>query len=203
MQIPNFEQRERCPKCNLTEDMEHILLNCDILGQKIIWRAAKQLWHKKHKNWPDLRNLGYITGCGLANFKSQEGKMLQAVNQLYRLLISESAHLIWKLRCKRISEDKPENEWPKETEIHNRWLAIINARLTLDRATTNNKYSKKATKQKVVLDTWKNVLKNEKDLPQNFLKTPGVLVGIDPRCTRAVWAHMLCLWMGSGIQVGI
>ena len=70
------------------------------------------------------------------------------------------------------------NSWPKETEIHNRWLAIINARPTLDRATTSNKYGKKAIKQKVVLDTWKNVLKNEKDLPQNWLKTPGVLVGM-------------------------
>ena len=48
MQIPNFEQREKCPKCNVTEDMEHILLHCDILGQKIVWRAAKQLWRKKH-----------------------------------------------------------------------------------------------------------------------------------------------------------
>jgi hypothetical protein len=110
----------------------------------------------------------------LANFKSREEKMLQDANRLYRILISESAHLIWKLRCKRISEDKPKNEWPKETEIHNRWLVAINARLTLDRATTNNKYGKKATKQKVVLNTWKNVLKNEKDLPQNWLKTPGV-----------------------------
>ena len=132
------------------------------------WELA---WPPKHR---------YITGCGLANFKSQEGKTLQDINQLYQILTSKSAHLIWKLRCKRISDDKPENEWPKETKIHNQWLAIINTRLILDRATTSNKYSKKATKQKVVLDTWKNVLKNEKDLPQNWLKTPGVLVGIDP-----------------------
>ena len=180
MQIPNFEQREKCPKCNVTEDMEHILLHCDILGQKIVWKAAKQLWRKKHGTWPDLRNIGYITGCGLASFKNPEGKVLQEVNRLYRILISESAHLIWKLRCQRVSEDKPENEWPKETEIHNRWLATINARLTLDRATTNYKYGKKALKQKTVLETWKNTLKNEKDMPQNWLKTPGVLVGIDP-----------------------
>ena len=180
MRIPNFEQREKCPKCNVTEDMEHILLHCDILGQKIVWRAAKQLWRKKHETWPDLRNIGYITGCGLASFKNPEGKVPQEVNWLYRILISESTHLIWKLRCQRVSEDKPEDEWPKEIEIHNRWLATINARLTLDRATTNYKYGKKALKQKIVLDTWKNVLKNEKDMPQNWLKTPGVLVGIDP-----------------------
>ena len=80
MQIPNFEQREKCPKCNVTEDMEHILLHCDILGQKIVWRAAKQLWRKKHETWPDLRNIGYITGCGLASFKNPEGKVPQEVN---------------------------------------------------------------------------------------------------------------------------
>ena len=104
---------------------------------------------------------------------------------MYRILISESTHLIWKLRCKRISEDKPEEDWPQETEIHNRWLATMNARLTLDRAITNTKYGKKAIKQKIVLDTWTKLLKNERDLPKNWLKTTGVLVGINQMAHQA------------------
>jgi hypothetical protein len=98
---------------------------------------------------------------------------------MYQILISESAHFIWKLRYKRVSEDRPEEEWPQEIEIHNQWLAMMNARLTLDRAIMSNKYGKKALKQNVVLDTWKNLLKNKKNLPQNWLKTTGVLVSIN------------------------
>ena len=178
LQIPEFEQRERCAKCEATESLEHIILQCDIPGQRIVWKNAKQLWLKKHKSWPELRNIGHVTGCGLAEFKNQEGKALKDVNRLYRILISESAHFIWKLRCKRVSEGKPEEEWPQETEIHNRWLATMNARLTLDRAITNNKYGKRALRQEVVLGTWRNVLENEKNLPKNWLRTTGVLVGI-------------------------
>ena len=54
----------------------------------------------------------------------------------------------------------------------------MNARLTLDRAITNNKYGKRALRQEVVLGTWRNVLENEKTLPKNWLRTTGVLVGI-------------------------
>ena len=158
--------------------LEHIILQCDIHGQRIVWRNLKQLWLKKHKSWPELQNIGHMTGCGLAEFKNQEGKALKDVNRLSRILISESAHLIWKLRCKRVSKGKPEEEWPQEAEIHNRWLATMNARLTLDRAITNNKYGKRALRQEVVLGTWRNVLENEKNLPKNWLRTTGVLVGI-------------------------
>ena len=99
LQIPEFEQRERCAKCEATESLEHIILQCDIPGQRIVWKNAKQLWLKKHKSWPELQNIGHMTGCGLAEFKNQEGKALKDVNQLYWILISESAHFTWKLRC--------------------------------------------------------------------------------------------------------
>jgi hypothetical protein len=56
---------------------------------------------------------------------------------------------------------------------------MINARLTLDRTITNNKYGKKALRQEIVLSTWRNVLKNEENIPKNWLRTTGVLVGID------------------------
>jgi hypothetical protein len=49
----------------------------------------------------------------------------------------------------------------------------------LDRSSTGRKYGKKATKQQTVLSTWKGLLKDEKNLPNNWLKSPGVLVGID------------------------
>ena len=41
--------------------------------------------------------------------------------------------------------------------------------------------------QGIVLSTWKNMLKNEKDLPENWLKSPRVLVGISKEKGRTVF----------------
>ena len=182
-QIPNFEHRERCIKCGVTEDLEHILLHCDIPGQNIVWKNTKQLWSRKHKLWPELQNIGQIAGCGLIKFNNRDGKALKHVSRMNRILISESVHFIWKLRCQRVSKDKPEEGWPQEAEIHNWWLSMMNARLTLDQAITRSKYGKRDLRQKVVPDTWAKLLKvgvkDEYNLPQNWLKKTGVLVGID------------------------
>jgi hypothetical protein len=177
--IDNYGHRANCEKCRTTEDLEHVLLQCNVLGQEIIWKNVKKLWPKKHETWPELINIGWIARCGLIEFTGWEGKILKGESHAYKIIMSKSAHLIWKLRCERIHNGKPENEWPKETEIHNHWLATINARLTLDRSSTNWEYSKKAIKHGIVLSTWKKMLKNEKDLPENWLKSPRVLVGID------------------------
>jgi hypothetical protein len=64
------------------------------------------------------------------------------------------------------------------SEIPFSWLAIINARLTLDQSATHSKYDKRATKTRIVLETWENTLKNECNLPKNWILTPGVLVDI-------------------------
>jgi exonuclease III len=177
--IDNYSHRANCQKCGVTEGLEHVLLQCDIPGQKVIWESTRALWLKKHDTWPELANIGAITGCGLIEFKNEGGKVLPGTARAYRILISESTHLIWRLRCTRVHEGKPEEEWPKDPEIHNRWLATINARLTLDRSSTSKKYGKKATKQSLVLDTWDKIIKAGPDLPHNWLKSPGVLVGID------------------------
>src|ERR1700677_2716653 len=51
-QIPEFKHRERRTKCGTTKDLQHIILQCDIPGQEIGWKNAKQLWLKKHNPWP-------------------------------------------------------------------------------------------------------------------------------------------------------
>jgi hypothetical protein len=53
----------------------------------------------------------------------------------------------------------------------------MDGRLTLDYAVTRNK---KSLKQEIILNTWKNLLKNEDNLPKNWLNMVGVLVGINP-----------------------
>ena len=178
LNITNYEHRSQCGKCGETENLEHILLQCEIPGRAKIWETTKSLWLKKHSKWPELNNIGNITGCGLADFRDERKKPIPGANRLYQILISETAHFIWKLRNERIFKLNSEEEWPGEHEVHNRWLAIINARLTLDRSATHRKFDTRAIKSSTVLDTWTKTLKNEQLLPKNWITSPGVLVDV-------------------------
>jgi hypothetical protein len=140
--IPNYEHRSTCHKCRTTEDLEHIILECDIPGREIVWNATKSLWLKKVNRWPKLKNIGDILGCGLAEFKSNHNKLMKGANRLYRILISEATHFIWKLRNEQLFKHESKEEWPHQTEILNKWVAIINPRLTLDRSATHSRYDK-------------------------------------------------------------
>jgi len=176
--IPNYEHRSMCHKCGTTEELEHIILKCDIPGQEIVWNITKTLWLKKITRWPDLKNIGDILGCGLAEVKDGHNRLIKGASRLYRILISEATLFIWKLRNERLFKHDSEELWPNRAEIHNRWLAILNAMLTLDRSATHSKYNQRAIKPQIVLDTWAKTLKNEPELPKNWISTPGVLVDV-------------------------
>jgi hypothetical protein len=161
--------------------MEHILLECSAPGQVEAWRVAKRVWQQKHETWPRL-TYGTILGSSMAKFKGNKND--SGLSRLYRIIITETAYLIWKLRCERRirNEDNPESPYTT-SEITNRWLTMMNQRLTLDRLMTNrNRYGKRALKSGVVLSTWSNVLLDEENLPRNWIWQSGVLVGIRPLC---------------------
>jgi hypothetical protein len=46
--IPNYEHRSTCHKCGTMEELEHIILKCNIPGQEIVWNITKTLWLKKN-----------------------------------------------------------------------------------------------------------------------------------------------------------
>lgn len=71
--IPNLEHCRDCHTCGVEDSMEHILTECEIPGQKEIWDLAQTLWSGKHVHWPQIKNIGLITGCGLADFKDRKG----------------------------------------------------------------------------------------------------------------------------------
>ena len=178
MNITNYEHCSQCSKCRVTEDLEHIILKCEIPGRAKIWEITKSLWLKKHNQWPELNNIGNITGCGFAEFKNEQKKPIPGTDRLYQILISEATHFIWKLRNEHIFRLNSEGDWPSENEVHNRWLAIINTRLTLDRSATHHRFDRCAIKPSTVLDTWAKTLKNENSLPKNWITSPGVLVDV-------------------------
>ena len=49
---------------------------------------------------------------------------------------------------------------------------------TIDHALTQIKYGPSATRRDLVLTTWSGTLKNKHSLPDNWINTPGVLVGM-------------------------
>lgn len=97
--------------------------------------------------------------------------------RLFSIIVPEAARLIWRLRCERVIDR--ENEQFTQLEIHNRWKAILNRRLTIERHATASKYGRCALPKDRVKETWEGLLENERDLPVDWLEATGVLVGIE------------------------
>jgi hypothetical protein len=103
--------------------MEHILSECSASGQLTVWGLAKALWQLKHDDWPTV-TLGTILDCGMSHFTDKEGSPHKGASLLFNIIITESAHLIWKLQCEKrhISfEDDPEKHH-SEVEVHHQWV---------------------------------------------------------------------------------
>jgi len=143
-------------------------------------RLANDLW-KMRSNQPLPSSYGGILGCGLAMYKKDD-KPNTGLNRLLRIVVSESVHLIWKLRCeRRIAREDDPQKFQSEHEIHNRWVQAMNSRLMTDSLSTNiKKFGTKATKAKLVLQTWEGCLQGNLELPRNWCGRKGVLVGIAP-----------------------
>nr|GAT54724.1 predicted protein [Mycena chlorophos] len=168
--IPGYEDWAECKKCRTTESMEHILTQCECHGQAEIWEFASKIWEKKTGEELNV-TIGTIMASGAVKVKDV------GAARLFRILVSESAYLIWKMRCERVIDEKPEASLQ---EIKNRWRKAINSRIEIDCALTDTKkYRGKAIARTLVQKTWKKVLHDEINLPPNWMKAGiGVLVGI-------------------------
>ncbi|KAG1779306.1 hypothetical protein EV702DRAFT_966434 [Suillus placidus] len=180
LNIPHFEHRSTCKLCGSIESMEHILVECkDSLARTTIWKLAEKLWCMHENDWPDIK-YGTILGCYLAHFMDTKKERLEGKSRLFSILISESAHMIWKLRCEQVIKFNDEGDkLHSEMEIHNQWVATINKRLKFDRLLTDaSRYGKHVLRENLVLRTWSGVLMDEDNRPNNWVQQAGVLVGI-------------------------
>ncbi|KAF9497664.1 ribonuclease H-like protein [Pleurotus eryngii] len=152
--IPGYEHRADRPQCHVLESMEHILLKCD------------------SEEWPEL-SWGTMLGCALIPFKPQNKQpnvKSRGLARLYRIIISESAHLIWKLRCERRIEYEDDPD---------KFHSPLEIKLALDCTLTNTrKYGERAINRHLVIATWSQVIKDKSSLPDDWYKLSGVLVGI-------------------------
>ncbi|KAF8164234.1 hypothetical protein K438DRAFT_1429458, partial [Mycena galopus ATCC 62051] len=174
--IPECEERAICQDCGEVEDLEHILVKCKSPGAEIIWGAARKLWLEKESDWPEV-SLGSILGCGLMRFVDEQGKLKSGTRRLYRILVSESAYTIWKLRNDRVISRA--GAPLTEQEILNRWKYDLNQRLQQDVILANRSARRNRPRlaPALVKETWAGTLDEEDRLPENWLKESRVLVG--------------------------
>ncbi|KZV81336.1 hypothetical protein EXIGLDRAFT_755641 [Exidia glandulosa HHB12029] len=174
-----------CPRCECTESMEHILFHCTDPAQAAIWRLAQDALERKLDYRPDV-DLGTVWGCGAALFEDEEKEVAAGKARAFQIVVSESAFLIWKIRCERRIQHEDDAAWTlSQTEIINRWQAVINMRISTDRLLTHkSRHKRGALGTQTVLHTWRGLLENEESLPQDWIRRPGCLVGIG---TRRIW----------------
>ncbi|KAG2147797.1 uncharacterized protein EDB93DRAFT_1085318 [Suillus bovinus] len=110
--IPTYEHRAKCTHCNAdNESLEHILINCPNNTSSLIWSLAKRTWPLKFGNWPRI-SIGTVLGCGNINLppltrqnnppdNQPANNSQKGASRLLKILISESAYLIWTMRCDR------------------------------------------------------------------------------------------------------
>ncbi|KAJ6453023.1 hypothetical protein DFH09DRAFT_964120 [Mycena vulgaris] len=176
--IPGFEDRATCTHCGEIESLRHILFECTRPGQEIIWRLTAELWGKRYDEPLPPPSMGMVLGSTLTLFEEEKRAKPSGVNRLYRILITESAYLIWKLRNECVIQKG--GAAPSVFEVHNRWVSLMNERLKIDcfMATSRSDQNKILVPPTMVLQTWSRTLMNETTLPKDWLRDPRVLVGI-------------------------
>ncbi|KAJ7061948.1 hypothetical protein C8F01DRAFT_986848 [Mycena amicta] len=175
--IPNWEHCGKCPTCDdAVESIEHILLECGEPGRLEVWTEAKRVWSRTGQTWP-ITTVGAMLGCATATFTNPKGKPAHGNSRLFRILVSESAYLVWKLRNERRMD--PNVDTHAKQAILNRWYAAINSRLEIDQVLANRPSRGTLTSldPTLVLDTWSPIISGTDILPENWLKEPRVLVG--------------------------
>ncbi|KAH9930410.1 uncharacterized protein BXZ73DRAFT_6922, partial [Epithele typhae] len=121
---------------------------------------------------------GTIVAAGNAEIKMRNGKRNHDAEKRWAILVSETAYLIWKLRCERVIAN--DGEELSEREIVNRWYATIDRRLTLDRRVASLTESDKKRKALIasVERVWGKLLEDSESLRHDWVTNSGVLVGI-------------------------
>ncbi|KAH9850898.1 hypothetical protein C2E23DRAFT_733868 [Lenzites betulinus] len=175
--IPGYEERGMCRTCGVEETMHHILKECAAPGQSALWKMAIDVLGKADVQVPPL-TFGAVLGIPSMECRREGSEGPPGRTRLMRIILSEMAYLIWKIRCERVIEWSGEpGRIHKGTHIQNLWYSAINERLRIDMDRTSRKWKKRRLPPKTVLDTWRGTLQDEASLPEDWTGMAGVLVG--------------------------
>ncbi|KAI9064313.1 hypothetical protein FKP32DRAFT_1553087, partial [Trametes sanguinea] len=110
-----------------------------------------------------------VTVCG------SDGRTLAGATRACKLLLSEAAYLIWRLRCQRVIEwaETPTKQH-SVAAVHNQWAALLRRRQKVDRLACQERYTMLSKlSANLVEATWTGLLDDD-----DSTTMPGVLVGI-------------------------
>ena len=171
--IPTYEHRAKCHKCTESiENLEHIMLECSTPERELTWNLTNQLWPT-----PEQRptTIGHIlsVSCISLTPSNDENPTTKECGQarLKRILISESAHLIWVLRCERVIQ----NTRHTPQAITSRWINKITNRLNIDRHLAKAKQNTAFTNK--IVNTWTEIIQQTQR--HDWATNTEVLVGIN------------------------
>ena len=172
--IPGYEHRAICRLCDEVESLEHILLGCRAKPVKVIWGLVRALATKKGLNLPEL-----CFGTVLAGHVFSANHIMdtppKGADRLMRIALTESAFLIWKMRCTRVIEwDDAVRTDHTEEEVLTAWHAVMVKRQLLDKRMTSATLGRKALDKNKVGLTW---CTTPRDKGVNVSVDTGVLVG--------------------------
>ncbi|KAH9849654.1 hypothetical protein C2E23DRAFT_784043 [Lenzites betulinus] len=176
--IEGYEDRGVCRSCVVEESMEHILLQCSAPGQHEIWEEVRHVLRAGGAPTPRL-SLGAVLGAASTTVDALVDEEQNGKTRLTRIVMTEAVHLIWKIRCERVIGWAAEQPTRVHTnaEVAGKWKHVINERLKIDIFRAKYKGARKRLPPETVLSTWKGTLHDERALPENWIKTQGVLVG--------------------------
>ncbi|KAI0764252.1 hypothetical protein BD413DRAFT_698561 [Trametes elegans] len=174
----DLKERAICKTCDQTETMQHILFCCNACGRETIWTLLRECWGVTGLKGYDP-DWGNIMGaaCAVIRPSGPTSERSAAAEDRWAILATESAHLIWKLRCERVIT----NNGAEFTEraVTNRWYAMLARRLDLERKVVALTPGKKRAKLQVKLDAvWRPLIENLSDQSVDWVTDSGVLVGI-------------------------
>ena len=174
--IQHYEERGICRTCDDDETMDHILTGCQHPTNASLWDHAEKLWPYEEGSWPNI-SFGTIIGCNAIQVEttretkrrdgtSQKRKQHdQGATRLLQIIISETAYLIWTLRCQRVIHEREHTEH----ETLATWRKAINRRLSED-VTTAIKVLRRKQYINLVENTWTKALqKRHRDLPEDWI----------------------------------
>ncbi|KAG2106486.1 RnaseH-domain-containing protein [Suillus cothurnatus] len=182
--VPGYEHQAKCSQCpGEIESLEHIIIQCKNPVRRTIWQLAKDTWPMKHGPWPE-QHISLVLGCGTISLPNKtqsrntnvkkDTLLKKGASCLLRILISESAYLIWTIRCERVIHESTHNE----DAVRQRWANTIDKRLQLDRVLASKIRRDSKTELKV-RNMWSKVLHNQiQHSPNNWVTNLEVLVGI-------------------------
>ncbi|EJD50331.1 hypothetical protein AURDEDRAFT_21114, partial [Auricularia subglabra TFB-10046 SS5] len=142
----------RCKSCEVPESLEHILTQCPDSGQEVIWSLVAKLLEKKNISFSP--EFGLILGCC-----SVHPSGIASSDRLFKIAVSESAFLAWKIRCTfRIEHDSDPARRMTAKEVASRWEKVLQTRMEQDLATERYKSLRGRRPQKgLARGTWRDV----------------------------------------------